>query len=523
MVQILSFAPLVGILVSSIRLVVISRHGSAFGHGGNTAKLKASLRIFYSLALVQSSLFFTWDMLRSSGPPRVLAVCQQWGFGKWGSRLVWRYLRETRNMCASQGALPRGRNLGTFALGLVGSELVDDHRDAVRMLDTFVGSAGSKKHEDEVGGGGGLRWLHCSKDGIDKLIKTLEVGKNDGETRERAARIVVALASDLRHIDQFPTALDHIGSLLLQSTDAQSPGKFPTATETTRTSTEEDEVVGRKRRRNDGPVYWGVLSLFNIFFYRRIFVNEPQKRRQDRDEIIPAGEPKRLISQGLLIIEKLALHQENRVHICNNHVLLSNITAPLYSHAFLDAAAEYNSDWIEIQGRSLRIVASLTKTRGEAGRGFRNGIASNTQAISNLTGILEDDKFSTVLKTPAIDILAQLASSSHNSPTGFLLDIKRFNSRLWGFFLAGRDDGNTTEDEEQLRHKAGGALAHMLSVWDAAASSSDILEMFVRSTTPSVTKHNKVMKHSKKLSHVVYFLGALTPLKTPVYLRTIFV
>jgi len=182
-------------------------------------------------------------------------------------------LGETRNMCASQGALPRGRNLGTFALGLVGSELVDDHRDAVRMLDTFVGSAGSKKHEDEVGGGGGgLRWLHCSKDGIDKLIKTLEVGKNDGETRERAARIVVALASDLRHIDQFPTALDHIGSLLLQSTDAQSPGKFPTATETTRTSTEEDEVVGRKRRRNDGPVYILGCSIFvqHLFLQKNI-------------------------------------------------------------------------------------------------------------------------------------------------------------------------------------------------------------------------------------------------------------
>jgi len=93
---------------------------------------------------------------------------------------------------------------------------------------------------------------------------------------------------------------------------------MPTAATATTTSMEGDEVAS-KRWRN-GPLYWGILSFFNIFVYET-FPNEQQK--QDQGD----AEPKLLISQGLLIIERLALHQGNRVNICDNHVLLSKITA----------------------------------------------------------------------------------------------------------------------------------------------------------------------------------------------------
>jgi hypothetical protein len=70
-------------------------------------------------------------------------------------------------------------------------------------------------------------------------------------------------------------------------------------------------------------------------------------------------------------------------------------------------------------------------------------------------------------------------------------DINKFIRRMWGIFLAGMDGDNDTIEEEEdrdqeeatrlttMREAAGGALARMLSVWDAA-SSSDILEMFIQ-------------------------------------------
>jgi len=330
MLQILWHAPLVAIVVSLIRLVVNS-YGNAGGDAVNAAKLKASLEIFYSLALVQNTLFYLWSLFLLSEDGRALAVSKQCGFGKWGFRLVSRYLRETRSICATEGVVPRGRNLVTFAVGLLGSESLDDHCSAVRMLDMFIRD---KVHQVRVG----PNLLH-SKDRLEKLIEALEVGNNSRETRERAARIVVALAGGIRHIDQFPTALDHIASLL-QASDGQSGhgphGKlwFPTtattcyssssmptaATATATTTSMEGDEVASKRWRN-GPVYWGILSFFNIFD----FPNEQQK--QDQGDAFPDGEPKLLISQGLLIIERLALHQGNRVNICDNHVLLSKITA----------------------------------------------------------------------------------------------------------------------------------------------------------------------------------------------------
>jgi hypothetical protein len=227
-------------------------------------------------------------------------------------------------------------------------------------------------------------------------------------------------------------------------------------------------------------LYWGILSFFYVFVYRTFQKDKGEKQDQGDDDI-RYGEPKRLISQGLLIVERLALHQGNCAHICNNRVLLSKITAPLNSHAFPDA--EYDGDWIEILGRSLRIVARLIRVPGEASRGLRDEIASNTQPLSNLTRVLEDGKFGTVLlKTAAIDILAELASSDKFAMG---LDTKRFISRLWGIFLAQVDDSSTTiEEEEQrqqatrLRQKAGEALAQMLSVRNP-------MEMFTQSTTSS--------------------------------------
>lgn len=190
---------------------------------------------------------------------------------------------------------------------------------------------------------------------------------------------------------------------------------------------------------SEGSIYWSILYYLAFLYHIRSLHEKFKKEEDDEDKeeeeedkqdniSASAAQRKWLITQGLLIIERLALHQGNRVHICNNHALLSRLTEPLYSHALLDG--EYDTEWVDKLGRSLRIIAKLIKTPREASRGLRNEIASTKQAVLNLTGILED-KFCTLLKTAAIEILAELAPHKDKSVTSWGKDdIKKFISQL---------------------------------------------------------------------------------------------
>jgi hypothetical protein len=560
--QILAVSPLLALVLSLVRLVVHS-YGNAGGDAANAAKLRASLQIFYSLALAQNTLFVLWSMFKFTEPMRAGIVRIRCRFGRWATGLVLRYARETGDICTKKGQVPQGRNLVTFAVGLLGSESLDERRDAVRLLDKLVvkkGSGKTQQEAQELGLGVGPKLVPC-KVPLENLLEALEVG--DVQSRERAARVVVAVASDLRHNDWCsPAALHHIASLLEVSSEHkrrhhdqayydydddhhQLQHTTTTAAPTTTTAADKQDksIIKRTIQRtikqlneegrsirddsmmkllSEGPIYWSILYYlaFNRIYLNHIRLREKIKKKesirslrekikkkeeeaaaeeeeeeeeeddddkQEDDDISASAQRKRLITQGLLIIERLALHQGNRVHICNNHVLLSRLTAPLYSHALLDA--EYDSGWVDMLGRSLRIVARLIKTPGEASRGLRNEIASTKQAVLNLTGILEDNKFCTLLKTAAIEILAELAAHKDKSVTSLGEDdIKKFISQLWGIFFAQVDDSNTIEEEEQrekasrLRQTAGEALALMLSVWDAGAAP---LEMFIQTTTGS--------------------------------------
>jgi hypothetical protein len=272
------------------------------------------------------------------------------------------------------------------------------------MLDTFVG--------DKVPVAPSLL-LPC-RGPLENLMEALEVG--DCETRERATRIVAALAAGdhLRRIDQFPRALHHMASLL-QASDY----RFPTATTAATEEPRQAAAASISKRGGIGLLYFTILSRINLF---NIF----EKEKKDEDTLPPSGGgPKQLISQGLLIVERLALHRANRAHMCNNNVLLSKLTAPLCSsHAFfLDttAGAEHghgsrSTEWVDMLATSLRIITRLVRAPGEASRGLRDGIASNAQVISNLSRVLEEDddnnSFGPALKAAAVDILAELALPS---------------------------------------------------------------------------------------------------------------
>lgn len=457
-VQVLTFAPVVAIVLSLSRLIA-NNYGNVGDDAANSAKLKASLEIFYSLTLVQINAFYFWKMLVLRKKHCASAVAKKCRFGEWGFRLVWSYIEETKTMLERDGAVLRGRNLITFAVGLLGSESLHDRRSALRMLDTFVG--------DKVSVAPCL--LPC-RGPLENLMEALEVG--DGETRERAARIVAALAGDLRRIDQLPRALHHMASLL-QASDYRFPRpRTTTATDARTTTTSMQEQRQRQaaesKRGRFGLLFWAILSCLNFW--------EVLAKEKKEDTFPSGGGPKQLVSQGLLIVERLARHPANRAQICNNSVLLSKLTAPLFSHAFLDTV-EHGRGWVVgMLATSLRIITRLLiRAPGEASRGLRDGITSNAQAVSNLSRVLEEEddaKFGPELKAAAVDILAELAlPSSDRSSTSRLgkADIVR---GLWCIFLVQVDDGvdgSNTQGEEQrqqdstLRKKASEALAQMLS------------------------------------------------------------
>jgi hypothetical protein len=126
---------------------------------------------------------------------------------------------------------------------------------------------------------------------------------------------------------------------------------------------------------------------------------------------------------------------------------------------------------------SLRIITRLVRAPGEASRGLHDGIASNAQAISNLSRVLEEEddnnSFGPALKAAAVDILAELALPSSDRSAASrsrLLGKADIIRGLWCIFLVqvdgGVDGSNIQGDEEQrqqdstLRKKAREALAH---------------------------------------------------------------
>lgn len=86
---------------------------------------------------------------------------------------------------------------------------------------------------------------------------------------------------------------------------------------------------------------------------RRERLREDIKRRKSASSFKPRG-AKELI---LLIIERLAGDDHNCREICDTQGLLSKITAPITSRAFLDAVCEDDDVWFDILSTSLESAA----------------------------------------------------------------------------------------------------------------------------------------------------------------------
>ncbi|RCV10124.1 hypothetical protein SETIT_2G087100v2 [Setaria italica] len=462
-------SPFVNLGVAVWRLVRRD-YGDAGGDIGNKSKLNAALDIFYGLILLQSLFSFYYlvlDFLVLGMESRTRKHC--------GLEvvIVELYHSETVIKFKKDGELPEDWNLIAYGVEKLQSASGDDHLWGARVLDQLFSKDKSVRQK-----------LLSSRISVQNLIGMIGLrGTADNvENRERAARIVAHLASDL-NIAHFPGTLQCICSLL-ESCNKQScePQEEP-----------EDQN--------------GADTVLQI---------------KDQTEY-ESGGPKELVSQGLLILEGLTRDKVNCTEISKQQLLISKITSPLSSPDFLNNVRE-DTMVVRMLSKSLTALSRILACPGDGATRLRQELASTTEAVSNLMAILEiDSGAAQELHGQALEILTELAFDDSFKK----LEFNKLLKALLCIFL----EENATR---LMRRKAGEALARLLPVstarerdvnvadiiskqeainlltkvldqilYSKMGTSADLVEIFLKKQSPEKSEERKFMAAMLSLAVVI--------------------
>lgn len=367
-----------GLLISAgISLWRLRQHdyGSDADGSGN---LKPALDILYSLALLQG-VIFSYKAINGFAKGSVVnTIIEQQGFADQARSPISDYLLETVIGCEKDPSFARGRNFITYAADLMGSKSPNDYLSGVRILDAFarridetvrewreenfvVTPAGWKMFTQEHILMKHLVMYATSSDILPKLLRTLGFRSiYDRETRERAARIVATIAEDI-HLEEFPTGIVYISSLI---------------------NTLEDYHRLQPYQRD-----W-LCEAFQEDAYE-VALDIVSTDKQEDNEVDLLNAYKELMVQGFRILRKLAIHVDNCRAMLDTPFLLHKIMAPLTS----DLLHQIDHDtWYSIVEGSLKVIDQLTVARGQTGTKLRSEIASSNEAINTMERILECDK-----------------------------------------------------------------------------------------------------------------------------------
>lgn len=351
-------------ITTGISLWRLTEHD--FGGKDGEVNLKLGLEVLYSLALLQGALFCYRTSCFHTGRRLAKIVGQEYGFRGRALDSVKRYLRDTRAGCFKDPSSAKGRNLLTYAVDLMGSQSPQCYLSGLRILDTLIGPGrrttdtaltSSNKSmtlrrrmiiKQMIGSASCSHILH-------KLLQTLDSrSQYDGEMRERAARIVAHLASDIR-LEQFPRGIQCISSML--------------------------ETPSQQDVNNDGG----------------------SSRATDYKE---------LMLQGLCILGKLTADVDYCDAIWNTKGLLSKIIAPVSS----DLLHCINHDeWSAIVAASLQVMCKIVTAAGNTAGVLRREISGNSRAMRTMQTILDCENCGEELCVLAIKILTQLDIENRES------------------------------------------------------------------------------------------------------------
>nr|CAB3455535.1 unnamed protein product [Digitaria exilis] len=490
-ILLVNISPLVIVGISVWRLVQRD-YGDADGDPGNRAKLTAALDIFYALTLFQGlfslyhvALIWKWGRYLLS-KSSVAKYCEL-GVEEWGYEVARMYLRETKRKFSKEGVVPDNWNLIAYGVEFLQSASGDDRLWGARVLDLDLVYGKDKSVVTQN--------LLFSRLSIMNLIGMIGLrGKDDTEKRERAARIVAHLASDLS-IKHFPGTLQCICSLLessKQSCDQKLPDeKDQNGSLNTSQQHQDDAVmlmVNDEHEQDSSLCDWLLANIKRTTLY--VIQQDMEDSVKVRRYSYTSKGAKDLISQGLLILEKLTEDEGNCTEISRHQRLMSKITSPLSSHDFLSIVQD--STMFQMISSLLTVVSRILTSYGDGTTRLRQELASNTEVVSNLMGILDtDSEGAQELHGRALEILTELAFNDYFTKLTFgdpepKFMLNKLFETVQCIFL-------DRERAIRLRGQAGEALARLLTLRKATARGANVSDIL--SKKDAINLFNKVLDH----------------------------
>ncbi|KAL6623632.1 hypothetical protein ACP70R_033511 [Stipagrostis hirtigluma subsp. patula] len=422
-----------------------------YGNTDESANLEPALVVLYSLGVAQGVLFGYRAFYGFRARKKIAKfVADHYNLGQ---DIVLDYLDETVRVCEKDPSLAKGRNLVTYAVDMMESKLCDTYINGVSILGTIIYS--SRQEEKRVLAKQLLTGSPSSSFIIRKLLQTMGPrSPYSTEIKEHAAKIMLLVAGGIR-LEQFPGGIQCIYSLL----DPLDVYKWRPE------GYERDSRLPEAYER-DWLLEEYESSCYLIYKLRK---QTDDNVPQETDSNYTVQGHRGLVVQGLCILQKLSVDEDNCRVICSTESLLSKFMVPLISD---DELQMYHHDeWCSIVEESLELISRLMATPGETGDRMHHEISSNIKAvISTLESIVECHKCELLLKRQAVEILLDLSvdtssiMTNGNSYTIFnwiLLHILHFPDNIFGRM---RGTTHWAKKSSYLRRLAGEKLSAMLSL-----------------------------------------------------------
>nr|CAB3466123.1 unnamed protein product [Digitaria exilis] len=346
-------------------LTVITLHDLGNANGG--ANLKPALKVLYCLAAAQGFLFVyktIYSFTATIGLSKFVAdLCSV------DKYLVSDYLEYTVAWCEKDPSFATGRNLVTYAMGLVTEAKLDDRGfiAGVRILGRVVYGCETRLVA--------VRHLLTRSASFSHVVRALleALGPRSSysvELRVHAAKIVAHVACSI-HLE-----------------DRTFPGEM---------------------------VIQGISSLLDTFeehTWRPDGYDElPKTKASDNSNNSPLVDHKRLVVQGLRILRNLAADEGNcRVIVSSKEGLLSKALAPLISCSLLHGDDDHDG-WSFIASVSTELLWRLTMASSEVSR-------HDQEILAALRSIIECRKCSVLLKRQAVQTLLLLSADTSSITSG---------------------------------------------------------------------------------------------------------
>jgi len=470
------FLYVLGLYISTgISLWRLTEHDYGNPEGGTN--LKPALNVLYSLAVAQGVVFgykSICDLVAKAGIVEDVASCYSLD-----TALVSDYLEETVTGCMKDPSFTRGRNLITYAVNLLmESKSRYGYLSGVVILGTTLSQ--DRRTAYWLSGQPGLiEELLTGSASFSHVVQTLletfgPTSPYSTVIREHAASIVANVAGSIRLEEQFPggAMIQCILSLLDTFHDySWQPEGYV-----------RPNYVPKECERE-----W-LLEEKGIQYLRTVKI--PRSRAAE------GYKGRLLVVQGLRILQRLAIHEDNCRVISSTQGLLSKIMAPLISEQL---HRDHHDEWSSMAEESLELMNRLMLAPAETKSKLKSGISGTGQP--KIADILECSKCRVSLKRQSVKIILDLSRDTISVTSGgsndtmfmglvlhiFLLPDYCFRPEDSNYYGKMRGSTHLAKKSSYVRKLAGEKLQAVLSFQNESSATS-VLESSVFAVAAYLTR-----------------------------------